>query len=93
MYNVENPNTHNRLVAGSNPAEPTKLQVLNGLTEVRELLELLIGQSMKRKLQLRALTNDKLFRQYDGELVFRHPVGKRLMRGQETSRALPRLSG
>jgi len=27
MYNNTNPNTHNRLVAGSNPAEPTKSQV------------------------------------------------------------------
>ncbi len=37
---MKNPNTHNRLVAGSNPAEPTKLQVLPELIEIQKLIQI-----------------------------------------------------
>jgi len=57
---MENPNTHNRLVAGSNPAEPTseanfplnaadsfkKSQVLPDTTELLQLRELLQYHSL-----------------------------------------------
>ena len=53
------PNTHNRLVVGSNPAEPTfrpgqnkKSQVLEGLGDLKNLLELLVGPELRRKLEL-----------------------------------------
>ncbi len=69
---MKTPNTHNRLVAGSNPAEPTKSQVLSELAGLRELIELLLGKEGKRKLELRTFTNQKLFELYDGELVFHH---------------------
>jgi hypothetical protein len=59
-----NPNTHNRLVVGSNPAEPTsepelfkKSQVLPELLQLRELLHILLGSRGRRQLELRQKTN------------------------------------
>jgi len=63
---------HNRLVAGSNPAEPTKSQVLSEDLNIREILEVLLGSEGRRKLTLRTKTNQELFNLYDGELVFHH---------------------
>jgi len=66
------------LVVGSNPAEPTKSQVLSELLELRELLGLLLGSEGKRKLELRQKTNEELFSLYDGELIFHHRSGRGL---------------
>ena len=75
---------HNRLVAGSNPAEPTfeanftppdidSLQEVAGSPDVlqlRELLYILLGSKGRRQLELRQLTNKDLFGLYEGELAF-----------------------
>jgi integrase len=77
---------HNRLVAGSNPAEPTfeanlappdvnSLQKVAGspeLLQLRELLHILLGSKGRRQLDLRQKTNQELFVLYDGELVLHH---------------------
>jgi len=69
---MKNPNTHNRLVVGSNPAGPTKSQVLIRLDGLRELVELLLGPGAKRKLELRHKPNGEFFQLYDAELILRH---------------------
>ena len=58
---MKNTNSHNRLVVGSNPTEPTKSQVLSELLQLGGLLGLLLGSEGKRKLELRAKTNQELF--------------------------------
>jgi integrase/recombinase XerD len=77
---------HNRLVAGSNPAEPTveatfapyninPLQKVAGspdLLQLRELLHILLGSKGRRQLELRQLTNKDLFALYEGELALHH---------------------
>ncbi len=82
---VERP-AHNRVVAGSNPAEPTfeanfpqnandsfkKSHVLPELLQLRELLHILLGTKGRRQLELRQKTNRELFALYDGELAFHH---------------------
>ena len=81
-----NPNTHNRLVVGSNPTEPTfeasfpqnaadsfkKSHVLPELLQLRELLHILLGSKGRRQLELRQKTNQELFALYEGELAFHH---------------------
>jgi integrase len=70
---------HNRLVVGSNPAEPTsepdnfkKSHVLPELLQLRELLHILLGSRGRRQLELRQKTNRELFALYEGELAFHH---------------------
>jgi integrase len=63
---------HNRLVAGSIPAEPRTVDVLTEEFTIREMLEVLMGQEGKRKLRLRRKTNDELFALYDSQLVLKH---------------------
>ncbi len=38
---------------------------------MRELLETLLGPDDRRRLRLRTMTNDELFKSYDAELVLR----------------------
>ena len=38
---------------------------------IRELLETLLGPEGRRRLQLRRMSNEGLFRQYDNELILR----------------------
>ncbi len=67
---MENLNTHNRLVAGSNPAEPTsELQLFkksyvlpepSELLQLRDLLYILLGNEGRRQLELRQKTNQEL---------------------------------
>jgi integrase len=77
---------HNRLVAGSNPAEPTfeadfiasdvdPLQKVAGspeLLQLRELLHILLGSRGRRQLDLRQKRNQELFALYEGELALHH---------------------
>ncbi len=63
---------HNRLVAGSIPAEPRTIDVLSEDFGIREMLEVLMGSEGKRKLRLRHKTNDELFALYDSQLVLKH---------------------
>ena len=78
---------HNRLVAGSKPAEPTIesnftssdvnfFQKVAGSPsdqlQLRELLHILLGNKGRRTLELRQKTNNELFPLYEGELAFHH---------------------
>ena len=63
---------HNRLVAGSIPAEPRTTDVLSEDFGIREMLEVLMGPEGRRKLRLRHKTNDELFALYDSQLVLKH---------------------
>ena len=71
---MTNHDTHNRLVPGSNPGGPTK--PVDSLHEedlpIRELLQALAGPGIRRVMELKTLTNDQLFKRYDGELRLRH---------------------
>jgi integrase len=83
---------HNRLVAGSNPAEPTfeanflqtdvnpfqKVAGSHELLQLRELLHILLGSKGRRQLELRQKTNQELFALYEGELVFHHRSARAL---------------
>jgi hypothetical protein len=63
---------HNRLVAGSIPAEPRTVAVLTEEFTISEMLEVLMGQGGKRKLRPRRKTNDELFALHDSQLVLKH---------------------
>jgi len=83
---------HNRLVAGSNPAEPTfeansphtdvnsfqKVAGSNELLQLRELLHILLGSKGRRQLELWQKTNQELFTLYEGELAFHHHSARAL---------------
>jgi len=68
----ENFISHNRLVAGSNPAGPTSALVPLESLQLRELLLILLGNRGRRFLELRGKTNQELLALYHSELVFRH---------------------
>ena len=53
--------------SGSSPLPPTIASVLNEDLPLRELLETLLSPDIRRKLRLRHMTNDELFRQYDSD--------------------------
>jgi integrase/recombinase XerD len=55
---------------------------------LRELLEVLLGPEAKRRLMLRQLSNEELFRLYDGDLVLRLHNAKNL---SDTRRMLARF--
>jgi hypothetical protein len=73
--NIRNTNPHNRLVAGSNPAEPTikanpsyngvgslqKVECSPDLLQLRELLHILLGSKGRGYLELRQKTNEEFF--------------------------------
>jgi hypothetical protein len=67
MTQRENPNTNNRLVAGSIPAEPRTCDVSTEELSVRDMLQMLLGPDGKRKLRLRHKTNSELFALYTDE--------------------------
>jgi hypothetical protein len=43
---------------------------------MRQLLEMLLGDDLKRQLRLRQMTNEELFKSYEAELVNRHQSDK-----------------
>ena len=63
---------HNRLVAGSKPAEPTTSGFPLEDSDIREMLEVLLGSDGKRKMRLRRKTNHELFQLYEAQLALRH---------------------
>jgi site-specific recombinase XerD len=66
---------------GSNPTRDTRVAVLpQGIEDlpIRQLLEMLLGEDVKRHLRLRQMTNDELFESYDAELINRHQSAKAL---------------
>jgi hypothetical protein len=60
---------HNRLVVGSNPAEPTSDHLVSEEFTIREILEALLGAERKRKLPLRHKSNDNLFALDESQLL------------------------
>ena len=73
--------THKPLVVSSNLTAATRVGLLPDSLEelsVRELLMMLLGEDMRRKLMLRQLTNQNLFALYDSEIVCRHRSAKGL---------------
>jgi integrase len=71
---------------GSNPSRDAKVAVLknqntlDGLEalSLRQMLEMLLGEDLKRQLRLRQMTNDELFESYDAELINHHQSAKAL---------------
>jgi len=63
---------HNRLVVGSNPAEPRTNDFPIEDFDIREMLEVLLGSDGKRKMRLRRKTNHELFQLYEAQLALRH---------------------
>ena len=63
---------HNRLVVGSNPAEPTTSDFLIEEFSVKEMLAMLLGTEGKRKLRLQRKPNGELFALYDSQLILKH---------------------
>jgi len=63
---------HNLLVVGSIPTEPINSQVLSELSGLRQLVEMLLGNGGKKRLELPTQTNPQLFEMYEGELTLRH---------------------
>jgi hypothetical protein len=63
---------HNRLVAGSIPAEPRTCDVSDEKFDLGEMLEVLLGAEGKWKIRLRHKTNEELFQLYDAHILLRH---------------------
>jgi hypothetical protein len=55
---------HNLLAVGSIPTEPINSQVLSELSCLRQLVEMLLGNGGKKRLELHTKTNPQLFEMY-----------------------------
>ena len=65
-------------VTGSSPVPPTIASVLSEELLLRELLEAVLGPEGRRRLMLRHLDKDNLFKLYDSDLVLRLRNAKNL---------------
>jgi len=63
---------------GSNPSAATKVGILPEDLPLKELLEMLLGEEGKRRLRLRHIPNNELFKLYDAELICHHRSAKGL---------------
>ena len=84
---------HNRLVAGSNPAEPRTSDFLSESVTLKEMLEVLLGTEGKRKLRLRHKSNEELFTLYDSQLVMKHRSRDALEEARRVLRHFKRYLG
>lgn len=81
MKLTTNTNTNKPLVVSSSLTAATGVGVLSDNLEelsIRELLTMLLGEDLRRKLMLRQLINKDLFALYDSELICRHRSAKGL---------------
>ena len=75
-------------VTGSSPVLPTIASVLSGELLLKELLEAVLGPEGRRRLMLRHLDNNDLFKLYDNDLVLRLRNAKNL---SDTRKMLAKL--
>jgi hypothetical protein len=75
-------------VTGSSPVPPTIASVPSEELLLRELLEAVLEPEGRRRLMLRNLDNDNLFKLYDSDLVLRLRNAKNL---NDTRKMLTRL--